>query len=301
MRILNFGSLNIDYVYTVPHFVQPGETLHVLQQQVYPGGKGLNQSVALARAGASVFHAGCVADAGEWLVQLLRENGADVSHIRRVQAIQGNAVIEVNAEGENRILVFGGTNACVTAEQITQTLSDFAAGDLLLVQNEINRIPQLIDAAYAHGMRIVFNPSPCDDTIRNVDLDKVSWLLVNETEARQISAEAQPQAAWKTLHEQYPLLSVLLTLGSAGSIAFQPSGETIRRPAFPVQAADSTAAGDTFTGYFLAGLQEQLPLKDCIRRASAAAAISVTRPGAASSIPYRAEVDAFLARQPEAE
>ena len=296
MRILNFGSLNVDYVYTVPHFVQPGETLRAIRKQVHPGGKGLNQSIALARAGAAVFHAGCAGEGSEWLVQMLRDSGADVSHVRRVRALQGNAVIEVNEAGENRIIVFGGSNQCVTSRQIEETLAAFDAGDVLLLQNEINDVAQIADAAYARGLRIVFNPSPCNGEALRVDLGKADWLLVNETEARQISGQTQPQVVWQTLHSRYPTLSVLLTLGAAGSIAFPAEGEPIRQPAFPVQAVDSTAAGDTFTGYFLAGLQENLPLQTCMVRASAAAAVSVTRAGAAPSIPDRREVDAFLAR-----
>lgn len=296
MRILNFGSLNVDYVYTTPHFVQPGETLHAIRKQVHPGGKGLNQSIALARAGASVFHAGCAGEGSEWLVQMLRESGADVSHVRKVPALQGNAVIEVNEAGENRILVFGGSNQCVTPEQIEETLADFEAGDILLLQNEINAVAQIADAAHARGLRIVLNPSPCDEAVRQVDLGKVDWLLVNETEARQLSGQTQPQAVWQTLHGRYPTLSVLLTLGAAGSMAFPAKGEPILQPAFSVRAVDSTAAGDTFAGYFLAGLQQTLPLQTCMLRASAAAAVSVTRVGAAPSIPSCAETDAFLAR-----
>ena len=131
-----------------------------------------------------------------------------------------------------------------------------------------------------------------------MDFGKLSWLLVNEVEAGQISGSEEPEEAWKLLHARYPALSVLITLGGDGSVAHRVEGgevETIRQAAFPVKAVDTTAAGDTFTGYFISGLMEGLPLETCMRRASKASSISVTRPGAAPSIPLRAEVDAALA------
>ena len=135
MRVLNFGSLNLDYVYQVGHFVQPGETLSAVSQTVNPGGKGLNQSIALAKAGAEVCHAGCIGTDGENLRELLKENGVNTEYLREVPALQGNAVIQVNPEGQNCILLFGGSNQCITEEQIDQTIKNFAPGDWLVLQN----------------------------------------------------------------------------------------------------------------------------------------------------------------------
>lgn len=291
MRVLNFGSLNLDYVYQVPHFVRPGETLSSESRAVKHGGKGLNQSIALARAGAQTAHAGCIGEGGEPLKRMLEQNGVDTAHLLDVAEMQGHTVIQVNREGENCILLYGGSNQCVTPEQIEATFADVAPGDWLVLQNEINSLPAIVDAAHARGMVIALNPSPYNDLLRAVDFGKLSWLLVNEVEAEQISGSADPEAAWARLHERYPGLSLLVTLGSAGSMAFTPDGQRIRQEAFRVRAVDTTAAGDTFTGYFIAGLMEGLPLSDCMRRASRAASISVTRPGAADSIPLRAEVE----------
>lgn len=297
MKILNFGSLNLDYVYSVDHFVRPGETLSSAAQVVNPGGKGLNQSIALARAGAKPFHAGCVGAGGESLRALLEENGADTSNLRTVAQLQGNAVIQVVPSGENCILLFGGSNRCVTPEQVDAVLANFEAGDYLLLQNEVNELPRLVDAAYARGMRIVLNPSPYDEKLDAVDFGKLAWLLVNEVEAGQISGSEEPERAWEVIHEKYPEVSLLMTLGGAGSAAWRVTEngvETVRQAAFSVKAVDTTAAGDTYTGYFIGGLMEGLPLEECMRRASMAAAISVTRQGAAPSIPTREEVEAAL-------
>ena len=295
MKALNFGSLNLDYVYNVPHFVQPGETLSAASQSVFPGGKGLNQSVAFAKASAVIYHAGCVGQGGAMLEQVLKESGVNVDYLAAVKELQGNAVIQVNPEGQNCILLFGGSNQCITEAQIEATFSHFDAGDYLILQNELNSLSKIVDAGYARGMRIVLNPSPYNEIINSVDLSKISWLLLNEVEAEQLSGSDDPEEAWKKIHQNYPELSVLITLGSQGSMAFSGS-ETVHQDAFPVKAVDTTAAGDTFTGYFVTGLMENLPLAECLRRASMASSISVTRPGAASSIPTKEEVDLQLAK-----
>lgn len=293
MKVLNFGSLNLDYVYQVPHFVQPGETLSSLSRVVKLGGKGLNQSIALARAGADVAHAGCIGTGGEVLKTQLEKDGVDTSGLLAVDEMQGHTVIQVNQDGENCILLYGGSNQCVTEAQIADTFSACAAGDWLVLQNEVNNLPAIVDAAYARGMVIALNPSPYDAKLDAVDFGKLSWLLVNEVEAAQISGSDDPDKAWAWLHARYPRLSALITLGSAGSVVYRVEGdrvETVRQPAFKVTAVDTTAAGDTFTGYFISGLMANLPLAECMARASKASSIAVTRLGAADSIPHLGEI-----------
>ncbi len=290
MRVLNFGSLNLDYVYAVPRFVRPGETLAAENRRVMPGGKGLNQSVALARAGCCVFHAGCVGEGGEDLKKLLEDSGADTSLLKRVNEAQGHTVIQVAPDGENCILLFGGSNLCVTREQAVSALALFGPGDWLLLQNEIGLLPFIAEEGYRRGMTVVLNPSPYGPAVGETDLNKVSWLLINEVEAEQMTGSADPDGAWARLHAMYPRLSALITLGDKGSVCFAPDGARVWQDAFRVRAADTTGAGDTYTGYFIAGLTEGLPLQKCMALASRAAAVSVTRPGAASSIPRREEL-----------
>ena len=297
MKVLNFGSLNLDYVYRVEHFVQPGETLSALSQAVNPGGKGLNQSIALARAGAEVYHAGCLGVGGESLGKLLRDNSVDTTYLFSTDELQGNAVIQVEPNGQNCILLFGGSNQCITSGQVDKTLAAFSEGDYLVLQNEVNDLPMIVEKAWERGMKIVLNPSPYNEKLSAVDFGKLSWLLVNEVEAAQLSGSDDPEEAWRVLHEAYPHLSVLITLGSAGSVANRvESGEveTARQEAFRVRAVDTTAAGDIFTGFFIGALLEGKALSECMRRASMAAALGVTRPGAAGSIPSRDEVEAAL-------
>jgi len=298
MKILNFGSLNVDYVYSVDYFVRAGETLKANSREVLPGGKGLNQSVALARAGAQVYHAGCIGADGEFLRQLLNKKGVNTEYLRTIDGMQGHTIIQVDKKGENCILLYGGTNRSIGDSQIDETLAHFGQGDWLVLQNEVNSLPRIVDAAFARGMRIVLNPSPYEEGLKEVDFGKLSWLLVNEVEACQCSGSDEPERAWDVLHARYPRLSVLITLGSAGSIAHAvgPDGvDTVRQQAFRADAVDTTAAGDTFTGFFIGGLAEGRPLNECMRRASMASAISVTRMGAAVSIPKVEEVESRLA------
>ena len=162
-----------------------------------------------------------------------------------------------------------------------------------MLQNEINLLPIIVDKAYERGMTIVLNPSPYNDALQDVSFDKLNWLLVNEIEAEQITGESDPDKAWGVLHRKCPHLSVLITFGSKGSVVYKVNGkdvDTVRQEAITVKAVDTTAAGDTFTGYFIAGIMEGMPLKECMIRASKAAAISVTRPGAADSIPWAKEL-----------
>ncbi len=298
MKILNFGSLNVDYVYSVDYFVRAGETLKANSREVLPGGKGLNQSVALARAGAQVYHAGCIGADGEFLRQLLNKKGVNTEYLRTIDGMQGHTIIQVDKKGENCILLYGGTNRSIGDSQIDETLAHFGQGDWLVLQNEVNSLPRIVDAAFARGMRIVLNPSPYEEGLKEVDFGKLSWLLVNEVEACQCSGSDEPERAWDVLHARYPRLSVLITLGSAGSIAHAVTAEgvdTVRQQAFRADAVDTTAAGDTFTGFFIGGLAEGRPLNECMRRASMASAISVTRMGAAVSIPKVEEVESRLA------
>ena len=293
-KVLNFGSLNLDYVYQVSHFVKPGETLSAISQTINAGGKGLNQSVALAKAGVKVYHAGCLGIGGEKLEKVLREYGVDTSFLLHVNQIQGNAVIHVTPAGENSIVLFGGSNQWISEKQVNDTLSSFGEGDFLVLQNEINNLPVIIDRARVSGMVIFLNPSPFDDRLDQIDFGKLDWLLVNEIEAEQLTGERAPEAVWRNIHKRYPKLSLLLTLGSQGSFAFRVNKAGLEKEfqhAYAVKAVDTTGAGDTYTGFFISSLINNLPLTECMRRASMAAAISVTRSGAARSIPCAEEVE----------
>ena len=288
-RILNFGSLNIDMVYSVPHIVRPGETLSAPSRTLHAGGKGLNQSVAAARAGARVLHAGNVGEDGAFLRELLRDAGADISCLRTVPGPSGHAVIQVDEDGQNSILVCPGANAAYDRGYVTEVLDLAAPGDVVLTQNETNDVPFLLREARDRGLTVVLNPSPIMRDLLTWPLDLVDCFLVNETEGEALTGETEPDAILGAMGRQYPGAVTVLTLGPAGSARYE-KGEILRQTGYPVKAVDTTAAGDTWTGYYLARrLCGDLP-KDAMDWASLAAAIAVSRPGAAPSIPVLSEV-----------
>lgn len=295
MKILNFGSCNVDYVYSVDHIVNPGETETSSKLEVFPGGKGLNQSIACARAGVKVYHSGCVGEGGEMLCRTMEESGVDLSYLKTVDAKNGHAIIQVSCEGENSIFLYPGSNDMVTKDIVDEVLADFSEGDIILLQNEISNVDYIIEKAFEKKMCIVLNLSPINDNIKKLDYKMLSYIILNEVEAKEISGCEHPEGSLAYFKKNFPKLKVMLTLGSRGCV-FSDNTTEIFQPAFKVDAIDTTAAGDTFTGYFVAGISKGDDYADILRRASAASAIAVSRNGAAPSIPEKAEVEAALGK-----
>ena len=296
MKIVSFGSLNLDHVYSVPHFVAPGETLMSEDYKVCYGGKGLNQSIAAARAGAGVVHTGMVGRGGEILSDYLGENGVDTSLLEKSPVPQGHAIIQVSSSGENCILLYPGSNHAVTREYVDRVFKKLQGPGYVILQNEISQLSYIIHRAAAAGFRVVLNASPYEDSLKELDLGKLSWLLINEIEGSCFTGEHEPERIISSLREKYAQLGVVLTLGSRGCIC-DKGGERVTHGIFKVPVVDTTGAGDTFTGYFVAALAKGFGLAEAVRYASAAAAMAVSAPGAAQSIPEFAAVEEFLSRQ----
>ena len=296
MKILNFGSLNIDHVYAVDEFVRPGQTIAARSCRTFPGGKGLNQSIALARAGAKCFHAGRIGADGLFLRQLLESDGVDCRHLAVDDANpSGHAMIQVSRTGENCIVLFGGTNRLITPEQAEQAMADFGEGDILLLQNEISAMPQIMRLAAGRGMRIFLNPAPMNDDARALPLELVDTLIVNESEGAGLAELADGGNAGEVLdalHRKYPHANLLLTLGAGGSCRMDAaSGQIDAVPACRVErVVDTTAAGDTFIGYYLADIAAGCTPLEAMQTATRASAICVGRAGASVSIPKHSEV-----------
>jgi ribokinase len=296
MKLLNWGSMNIDHVYKVEKFLQPGETLAAKDYAIFPGGKGLNQSIALARAGSQVFHAGATGSGGGLLMDCLAQSAVDTCYVKKVPINQGHAIIQVNPKGENCILIYAGSNQAVDREHIDQVLTDFDGDTLVILQNEISNIDYIIERASAKGMSIALNPSPMDEAMKKIDYGKITWLLVNEIEGQEIAGEREPEKILDSLAAKFPRLNVVLTLGKNGCVCAS-GGKRIHQATFPVNVRDTTAAGDTFTGYFLASVANGTEIGKALKIATAAASISVSREGASVSIPEAKEVEDFLRRQ----
>lgn len=292
MTVYNFGSINIDLVYRVPHLVMAGETLSSVSMDTLLGGKGANQSVAVARAGASVCHVGRIGKADQWAIEQMQAAGVDVSHVEQIDGASGHAIIQVDDNGENSIILHGGANRSFNRSILEGHLRDASSDDWLLVQNECNDIPAVFDIAVSKGMKIMFNPAPMTAEVAALPLENCAVLIVNETEAESLAGTSDPVQILSRLSSRYPDTRLVMTLGSKGAL-LQHSEQLIRHGALDVDVVDTTGAGDTFVGYFLASMIEGRDDTTCLKRACIAAALSVTQAGAASSIPDAQAVDAF--------
>ena len=322
MDVYNFGSINVDHVYRVPHLVRPGETLASASLDTVLGGKGANQSVALARAGASVRHVGRLGEADAALLDALTEAGVDCSRVARVPGASGHAIIQVDDAGENAIVLHGGANRGFDAATLDAALADAGVGDWLLVQNECDALDAAFAAARERGARVAFNPAPMSPDVARLPLDALDLLVVNETEARGLAAALADDAgpgpgpdagrnaeagagdvddAIDALAARLPGVLLVTTLGAAGAVLVDgPGGGARARSAAPVvDAVDTTGAGDTFVGYLLAALVDGLAPAAALTRACVAGALATTRAGATPSIPTAAEVDALAATAPD--
>lgn len=297
-KILNFGSLNIDYVYGVDHFVQPGETLASTSRNIFAGGKGLNQSVALSRAGGEVYHAGAVgADDSKVLLDEIAKNNIHDDFLKKRDIASGHTIIQVDKHGQNCILLFGGANQSITTQEIDDTLSHFNQGDYLILQNEINNIDYLIKEGSKRGLKVCFNVSPFTTKLLDLPLELCSFLIVNELEGGAmvgLKEYTDPYVLIEKLSDKYPNCAFVLTLGSRGSILKEVGEDAVSCKSFKVKAIDTTAAGDTFLGFLIASLSRGLKGKEALKTATAASAIAVTRKGATPSIPSLEEVQNFL-------
>ena len=296
MNILNIGSLNIDYVYHVDEFVQPGETKTSSGLDVNCGGKGLNQSIAAAKAGNEVWHAGLIGPEGQFLADKLAENNVNISLVDTVQNQNGHAIIQVNQHGQNCILLYAGTNRMLTQAYIDKVLDQFGEEGAVLLQNEVNELSYIIEQAHKRGLKIFLNAAPMDSNVLNAPLALVDWLMVNEVEGCQIAGCSCEEDILPTLRRKYPTMSILLTLGSKGAVYCSPE-ETIRVSACRVPVVDTTAAGDTFCGYFIYGILHQMEPAEILKLATCASAICVGRVGASESVPSIEEIRGILSRQ----
>ena len=284
INIFVFGSLNIDHTYHLPHMLRIGETLSSHEYSRNVGGKGLNQAIALSRAGSNVYFAGAIGADGIFLTDYLRENGIDTTCITQVDAPTGHAVIQVDDMGRNAILLFGGANQKISDRIISETLEKAQPGDWILLQNEINDGDRIIRAAYKRKMIIALNPSPFSAKLLTWPLEMVSYLILNEVEGRDLTGKTSAEDILNELLTRYPACHVVLTLGEHGS-EYADAKQRYLQAAYQCDAVDTTAAGDTFTGYFLHAISCGQSIQDALKLSSRASSIAVTKPGAAVSIP----------------
>ncbi|PVA07670.1 ribokinase [Thalassorhabdomicrobium marinisediminis] len=286
MTLWNLGSINADNIYTVRHIPAPGETLDALGLRVFIGGKGANMSVAAARAGATVRHIGAVGSDGGWMVERLMEWGVVTTDIATLETPTGHAIIYVDESGENNIVIFPGANREISADAVKQSLTQAKTGDWFITQNEVNGQLEAARLARDMGLNVAYAAAPFDANQTQEMLPFLDFLILNKVEADQLRAATGQGPG------DFPVRDVIVTLGGDGAVWFGPD-DPVEVPALPVTPVDTTGAGDTFTGYVLAGLDRGQPVLQAMETAGRAGALMVTRNGTADVIPDLAEVRAF--------
>ena len=293
MKMLVFGSLNIDHVYQIDHLVKGGETLSSVHYQRNEGGKGLNQAIALSKAGQETWMAGAIGEDGLFLRTFLQSFHVNTDAIRILSAPTGHAIIQVDQQGQNSIILYGGANQQITPDMAKATLNSFASGDYLLLQNEISSGEQILRAAKARGLQVVLNPSPFSSTLLTWPLEMVDWFIFNEIEGEDMTGQTDPLRILDAMVTRYPHARHILTLGDKGAI-YAYHSQRLFQSALSVHPVDTTAAGDTFTGYFFQAVLEGKTIQQALQAGACAAAITVSRKGAGKSIPFREEVNALM-------
>tara|TARA_R110002096_G_scaffold2933_2_gene14939 strand:- start:34724 stop:35596 length:873 start_codon:yes stop_codon:yes gene_type:complete len=285
--ILNFGSINIDNVYRVTNLVTAGETVAAKSFDRVLGGKGINQSIAIARAGGAVFHVGNVGQ-DTWILDQLTAMDVDQRHIRTTDIATGHAIISVDDAGENEIVIFAGANNAFDMDECTSILEKYNdQAPWIVLQNEINLTTEIAAKAKSMGCKVCYSAAPFDaDKVRAV-LPYVDLLALNETEFADLRAAMDGGLGALNVG------MVLVTLGAKGA-ELMLGDQRYKQNSFPVTPIDTTGAGDTFLGSFISRLDLGDDAKQALQYAAAAAAIQVTRMGAAPAIPNHMDVTAFL-------
>lgn len=291
MKFLVFGSFNIDKVYLMSKLPEKGETLTCEKYEIHVGGKGLNQAVSLAKSGADVYAAGQVGKDGKFLLDFLSSSGVNTELVKITNTFTGHAVIEVDSDGQNQMILFPGANREITSDYCDSVLDNFSAGDLVLMQYETSQVEYMIEKAHEKGLLVALNPSPFVETLKDFDYSKVDYLILNESEGQCITGEKETEKVVEKLLEVCG--AVVLTLGGDGAV-YADKNEYTFVPAFKVNAVDTTGAGDTFTGYFLNAILNGVKAETALKTASAASAIVVGKSGAAETIPSKEDVENFL-------
>jgi len=288
VKVHNLGSINIDHIFRLTHLPEPGETLQASAYSAELGGKGANQSLALAMGGAEVSHIGAMAEMDVHYIQPLIDAGVDMSQTDQTRPTTGSAVVMVDeTSGENQIILNPAANREISELQINEALSLAAPGDWVLTQNETNNSEQFLRRAKSQGLNVCYSAAPFVAQTTISILPLTDLLIVNHLEA---------QALASTLNcavEEIPVPQMVITLGAQGARYIGPAGDwTLPSP--KVDAVDTTGAGDTFLGFFLAALTQGEAVQEAMLLAVNAAALQVTRKGTAEAIPSRAQVIEFM-------
>ncbi|SMP38788.1 ribokinase [Anoxynatronum buryatiense] len=295
MKIAVIGSINMDIVMKVHRLPEKGETLMASDYRTVPGGKGANQAVAAARLGASVAMIGALGnDAfGDTLLKGFQDEGLNVEGIQRTTGASGNALITVDDQGDNTILVYPGANGDITPQWIHQQEKLIQEADWVMLQLEIpmNCVVAAAKLAKKHGKKVILNPAPAAELPPEL-YTFLDLLTPNETELALLTGITGSEAGMQELLKR-GVKTIVVTLGSKGSMAKNGDGTFTAEP-YAIKAVDTTAAGDAFNAGLVVALAEERPLQEALAFANAVGALTATQMGAQHSLPLRGQVDDFM-------
>ncbi len=294
MKILGYGGINTDFVYHVDRFVSEGESMPCKSLESILGGKGCNQSIAVALAGQKeVYHAGQIGNGEKWLLDVFNDYGVNTSQVKVTDGASGHAIIQMRSDGKNSIILFGGANHTITEDDVVEAFEGFGEGDFLLTQNELSSQGKIIEEASKRGMKIFINVSPIEEKTHDLPLELLDYVIVNEIEAELLTGKPYGPNSLKDMREKMPKAVLIITLGPKGAIYMGADDKEIAVPTPDAPVLATTSAGDTFAGYFTAAIAEGDPLQKAVELACKASALCVSRKGTTNSIPNRADVDAW--------
>ena len=300
MRILVIGSVNIDITATVERFPEKGETIIGNDLRYAFGGKGANQAITCGKLGADVVFLACVGNdsKGHEVVEYLKEHNVDMSHVKYSDdSPTGTAIINVNSNGENNIVVIPGANSECDKEYLLQNEKLFEECEFILLQMEIplDAIETAIELASKYDKKVILNPAPANPKLSKEVYKHITFMTPNETESylmANMDSNNDVTSSAKALKD-LGVKNIIITLGSEGSMLYKDSKTIIRVPAVEVKAIDTVAAGDCYNGAFVSALSKGMSEEEAMKYASIASAIAVTRPGAQESIPNESEINTF--------
>lgn len=288
MKICCLGSLNIDMVFNMEKFVKPKETIHSNNLNLFAGGKGLNQAIAIKKTDSDVFMAGTIGKDGDILLKECDKHNLDRNYVRKIEGNSGLAVIQVNKRGENCIILYDGANKKNDKCFIDEVINSLSENDFIVLQNEINDLEYILKKSKERNLTVFLNPSPIEDNIMRLSLELCDYIILNEVEGESLSGKSDYKEVVSFLSNKYNN-NIILTVGEKG-VYFNKDKAIIHKESMKVEVVDTTGAGDTFTGYFIGMLSRGLELEKAIEIGIKAAGISVTREGASESIPSVEEV-----------
>ena len=287
MTIYNLGSINVDHVYQLVCFPVEGETIPASDYDVGLGGKGANQSIAALNAGGSVIHIGSIGFENDWILRFFSDLGLNTSGIKQSKKATGHAVIYLNENGENTIVLHPGANYDLQLSDIRSSLSTSKSGDWFLLQNETNLGYEAAILAQKRGLKIAYSAAPFNSKKVQKIFPLCDLVVLNEVELKQCYSNI---ANFDDLTKK---INLVITKGRAG-VECRIKARSFTLPSFLVTPVDTTGAGDTFLGFLVAALDNRVEMETAIKVSLAAAALQITRKGAISAIPGKDAVTDFM-------